>query len=143
MTNKERFSDSAWLQQRYTEIDEIVEDWKYHSRQTESRSVDVLFYVPDDILAFVRRRIKVVWKRGKEVGVLVPASALRERNLIVMDTKLENSSIEVCRAILALKIAEAFLLEHPEEKKERRELVEAWEIDLRVLEGEHAWGFIF
>ncbi len=60
-----------------------------------------------------------------------------------MDTKLENSSIEVCRAILALKIAEALLLEHPEEKKERRELVEAWEIDLRVLEGEHAWGFIF
>ena len=50
--------------------------------------------------------------------------------------------VEVCRAILALKIAEGFLLE-PEGKKGKMRTCGGLELDLSVLEGEHAWSFIF
>ena len=143
MSNINRFSDSGWLQQRYNQIYEIAETWRFHSRQTEVRSYDVLLYSPDEILDFVRPRVQVIWKRGKEVGVLIPPSILRERYLVLMDTKLENSSVEVCRAIFALKTAEAFLLERPSDSKDRRELVESCGIDLSVLVGEHAHGFVY
>jgi len=141
MGNKQKFSDSQWLQRRYAEADEIVPNWRQHSRQTESRNYDILFYLPDDVLEFVRKRVQVVWKRGKQVAAMVPPQETSKRYLIILDTKLENQSMDVCRAIFALKIAEAYLSANPRLKATREELVKSWDIDLGVLEGEHAWGF--
>ncbi len=140
MTKKEKFSDPSWWQPRWDRIDNITSSWNAHSRQSEATFWDTLWHVPDELIPFLRERIHVVWKRGAEVGLLLLPSQLVNRYVIILDTKIECQSREVRTAILALKFAEAYLVEHPEISESREELVKGWDIDLGVLDGEHAWG---
>lgn len=141
MTKKEKFSDPSWWQPRWEEIDEVVGGWQKHSRQSEATLWDTLWHVPDDVLSFVKDDVHVVWKRASQVALLLRTGELGKRYTIVLDTKIECQSRGVRQAILALKIAEAYLLDHPREGTTREEMVKDWDIDLGVLEGEHAWGF--
>lgn len=141
MTKEEKFSDSSWWQPRYEVIEEIASRWKKHSRQAEATFGDVLWHVPDDVLQFIKDRVYVIWKRNSQVGLLLPPEELGNRYLVILDTKIETQSRGVRQAILSLKIAEAYLREHPEIKLKREDLVRSWDIDLAVLDGEHAWGF--
>lgn len=84
----------------------------------------------------------IYWKKKNNVAVLL-ADDFQKRFTIVLDTKLENESMEVRVGILALKIAEAYLLENPSLKVTREELATRWGVNLTVLQNEAIQGLTF
>jgi len=129
------------LWKRVEVVTELAESWKGHSRQSEVTFYDLLYALPDHVLHFVRKKIYVVWKRRLDVAVMIGPAQHEARYAIILDTKLENESQKTREAILALKVAEAYLLEHRSVKKTREKLAVEWGYDLTILEKENLMDF--
>jgi len=128
---------------RVEAICEIVESCgSFHSRQSEATLHRALGPLPKYILEFVKHRVRFIWKKKNHVAVLL-ASDSQKAYAIVLDTKLENVSMEVRVGILGLKIAEAYLLEEPSLKVTREELATRWGVDVTVLKNEAIQGLTF
>lgn len=126
--------------ERAGDIWEIIEDSCYcHSRQAEATVHQALWPLPKLIVRWVKNNVEIRWKRKNDVAVLHDYNA-RRPYLIILDTKLENESIAIRKAILVLKIAEAYLIGNPSGEVTREELAVQWGAELAVLDSEAVQG---
>ncbi len=123
-------------------IYEVVDNCYCHSRQSEATIHHALWPLPKPIIEFVKERVSIHWKRRTDVAVLLTSDSKRPYT-IVLDTKLENQSMQVRVGILNLKIAEAYLLNNPQLKTTREELATQWGTDLAVLKNDSIDGLAY